>query len=327
MNIENKTVVVTGANGLVGLPTVRKCLEKKAKKVYAVDLRFSDKIKRLAEAYPNQLELIETDLTYLHNCEKLFQAEPINAVLHIAGIKGSPSRTAKSPADYVVPMLLFNTNMIKASFEANVDWFVYFSSVGVYSPADVMVEDSVWSTMPSKNDWHPGWAKRMGELTLDAMKIQHEWDKWTILRPSNIYGPNDNFSPDATVISSNIWKIINVPGDLTCWGDGSPKRDFVYSEDVADATISSVENEVHDTVNVGCGEAVSIKETIETIVTVYEELHGVRKNIVWDTSKPNGDMLRRLSTERQAQYNLLPKTSLYRGIKNILQEFNVGAFN
>lgn len=321
MNIKNKIVLVTGANGLVGLPTVRKCIERGVKKVYAVDLHFSDEIKTLATETPQQLELIQTDLTYLHNCEALFMKNDVNIVLHIAGVKGSPTRTAKSPADYLFPMLMFNTNMMKASFDANVDWFVYLSSVGVYSPADIMFEDSVWQTVPSKNDWHPGWSKRMGELTLDSLKIQHGWDKWTVLRPSNIYGPNDNFSPDATVISSNIWKLFNVEGDLHCWGDGSPKRDFVYSEDVADATIDCVEKELKDIINFGCGKAVSIKETIDTMVFVYYELCGIQKNIVWDTSKPNGDMLRRLSTDKQEQYNLLPKTSLYDGIKHTLTKY------
>lgn len=323
MNIKNKIVLVTGANGLVGLPTVRKCIERGVKKVYAVDLHFSDEIKTLAVETPQQLELIQTDLTYLHNCEALFMKNDVNIVLHIAGVKGSPTKTAKSPADYLFPMLMFNTNMMKASFDANVDWFVYLSSVGVYSPADVMFEDSVWQTVPSKNDWHPGWSKRMGELTLDSLKVQHGWDKWTVLRPSNIYGPNDNFSPDATVISSNIWKLFNVEGDLHCWGDGSPKRDFVYSEDVADATIECVEKEIKDIINFGCGNAVSIKETIDTMVSTYYELYGIQKNIVWDISKPNGDMLRRLSTEKQEQYDLLPKTSLYEGIKYTLNKYKL----
>ena len=321
MNIENKIVLVTGANGLVGLPTVKKCIQRNVKTVYAVDIHFSENMKQLASNHPNQLKLIETDLTYLHNCEDLFKLDNINIVLHIAGIKGSPSRTANSPADYLFPMLMFNTNMIKTAFDANIEWFVYLSSVGVYSSADVMIEDTVWTTTPSKNDWHPGWSKRMGELALDSLKIQHNWNNWTILRPSNIYGPNDKFSPDATVIASNIWKLFNTDGDLRCWGDGSPRRDFVYSEDVAEATILSVENEIRDVINFGCGEAISIKDMIETMVMVYENLYKIKRNIIWDTSKPNGDALRRLSTEKQSHYGILPKTSLYDGIKYTIESY------
>jgi nucleoside-diphosphate-sugar epimerase len=89
-------------------------------------------------------------------------------------------------------MLMFNTNMIKASFDAKVDWFVYLSSVGVYKPADVMNEGDTWSqeetwaSTPSRLDWHPGWTKRMGELTLDSLRVQYGWKNYTVIRPSNI---------------------------------------------------------------------------------------------------------------------------------------------
>jgi GDP-L-fucose synthase len=319
MEINNKTVLITGANGLVGVPAVRKCLDQ-AQAVVAVDLRIGEQLQALKSQFSDRLTLVQTDLTYLHNCESLFADKKIDVVLHIAGVKGSPTRTATCPADYMFPMSMFNMNMIQASFKANVDWFVYLSSVGVYAPADVMEEDSVWSTMPSKNDWHPGWTKRMGELALDALKIQHNWAKWTVIRPSNIYGCNDNFTKDATVIGANIWKLFNTEGDMVCWGNGSARRDFVFGDDVAQASIDVVKKEINDVINFGCGESVSIKDTIETIVEVYKELTGNDKNIVWDTSKPNGDLLRCLSSEKQRKYGILPNTTLKEGIKQTVQE-------
>ena len=315
MEIKQKTIIVTGASGLVGVPAVRKCLEEGAAKVYAVDIRISDDLRRLEAEYPGKCIITLKDLTYLHECEDLFAHEKIDVVLHIAGVKGSPTRTATSPADYMFPMSMFNMNMIQTSFKANVDWFVYLSSVGVYAPADVMEEDSVWSTMPSKNDWHPGWTKRMGELALDALRIQHNWTKWTVIRPSNIYGCNDNFAKDATVISANVWKLFNVEGDMVCWGNGSARRDFVFGDDVAQASIDVVKKEVNDVINFGCGEAVTIKETIETIVEVYKEIKGTDKHIVWDETKPNGDLLRCLSATKQQKYDILPRTTLKDGLK------------
>lgn len=322
MDLRGKNVIVTGANGLVGHPTVRKCLEQGANTVYAIDLRFSAELKQWEINCRGQLKLVEMDLTYLHNCEQLFQKEKIHIVLHMAGIKGSPSRTAKSPADYLFPMMMFNTNMIKASFDANVDWFVYLSSVGVYSPAEVMYEDSVWETMPSKNDWHPGWSKRMGELALDSLKVQYGWDNWTVIRPSNIYGTHDNFAPDATVISTNIWKLFHTEGEnIVCWGDGSPRRDFVFGDDVAQATIDVVEKEVKDVINFGCGEAVTIKQTIETIVEEYQKITSRKKTITWDTSKMNGDAVRCLGAEKQKKYGILPQTSLQEGIHRTIKYY------
>jgi GDP-L-fucose synthase len=319
MKIQNKTILITGANGLVGVPTVRKCLEEGAAKVIAVDIHLGAQLLKLTEEYPDRLDYKMVDLTYLHSCENLFKNTKIDIVLHIAGVKGSPARSSKQPCDYLFPMLMFNTNMIKAAFDAKVDWFVYLSSVGVYQPTEIMREEDVWVTTPSKNDWYPGWTKRMGEATLEALQVQYGWDNWTVIRPSNIYGLNDNFSQDATVISSNIWKLYNVEGnDIVCWGNGSARRDFVFGDDVAQASIDVVKKEVKDIINFGCAEAVTIKETIETIVDCYKEISGESKNIVWDETKMNGDPVRCLSPERQKKYGILPQTTLRNGIKQTI---------
>lgn len=322
MDLKNKRIVITGASGLVGYPTVVKCLEEGAVEVIAADIKISDELTQLKMKYPvGQLTLIQTDLTYLNNCQKLFSTE-VDICLHLAGIKGSPTRAAKQPADYLFPMMMFNTNMIKAAFDAKVKWFVYTSSVGVYEPADVMLEDTVWKTLPSKNDWYPGWSKRMGELAIESLKVQHNWENWTIIRPANIYGKKDNFAPDATVIGANIYKVAHTDGDqIVCWGNGTARRDFVYGDDVAQAVIDVVKKEVKDVINFGCGEAVTIKETIETIVESYKEITGNTKQIVWDETKPNGDLLRCLSSDKQSKYGILPTTSLKQGIKQTLEEY------
>jgi len=323
MELKNKTVLITGANGLVGIPTVEKCIQEGASKVIAVDIRIGAKLEEIKAKFGDVVSLEQVDLTYMDQCERLFKDRQVDVVLHIAGVKGSPTRAAKCPADYLFPMLMFNTNIIKASHDANVGWFVYMSSVGVYNPSDVMKEDDVWTTMPSKNDWYPGWTKRVGELSLEALGIQYGWKNWTVIRPANIYGLYDNFSPEATVIGSNTWKIFNVDGDdIVCWGDGSAKRDFVFSEDVAQAAIDSVKKEVNDVINFGSATATSIKDTIEIIVSEYKGITGKDKNIVWDTTKPNGDMIRRLDPSKQIKYGILPATTLKDGIRKTLEYYN-----
>ena len=102
---------------------------------------------------------------------------------------------------------------------------MYTSSVGVYETADVEVlrEDDVWKTFVSKNDWHGGWAKRMGELQADAYSIQYKRNNISIVRPGNVYGRYDNFdSENAMVIPSLINKAINSEdGTFSVWGDGA----------------------------------------------------------------------------------------------------------
>ena len=105
MEFTGKKVIVTGANGLVGLPTVKKVLDEGAAKVYAVDLRISDNLKFLQSQYGSDyLVLVQTDLTYLSHCEDLFKEEKIDIVLHIAGVKGSPARSSNAAGCSPKPM-------------------------------------------------------------------------------------------------------------------------------------------------------------------------------------------------------------------------------
>lgn len=182
---QNKNILVTGGAGMVGRALTTKLL-RLGSKVTIADLHC-----------PNDLEpevsYVNKDLRYLHNCEEI--CEDKDFVFNIIGVKGSPQACATQPADFMVPMLQFNTNMMEAARRANVEWYLYTSSVGVYSPADVFYEEDVWSTFPSPNDKFAGWAKRMGELQAEAYSIQYGWNKVSIVRPANIFGKYDNFNP------------------------------------------------------------------------------------------------------------------------------------
>jgi nucleoside-diphosphate-sugar epimerase len=92
----------------------------------------------------------------------------------------------------------------------------------------------------------------------------------------------------------------------------------VFGDDVAQASIDVVKKEVKDIINFGCAEAITIKETIETIIDCYKEISGETKNIVWDETKMNGDPIRCLSPDRQKKYGILPQTTLRDGIKQTI---------
>jgi len=218
----------------------------------------------------------------------------------------------EAPASFSVPMIQFNANMIEASYNAGVEWFLYTSSVGVYHPAEVFVEDDVWKTFPSENDWFAGWAKRIGEMNVEAYMKQHNWDKCSIVRPANVYGPNDNFGKWSMVVPSLIKKAIE-NDVLSVWGDGSPIRDLIYAEDVARGMIHMVENQITQPVNLGSGTGVTIKEVADIVAGYFD------KKIEWDTSKPMGDMKRLMSTKRAESYGFTPKVSLEQGIIKTIQ--------
>ena len=283
---KNKNIVVTGANGMIGTKLTELLMDTDCNYVMGVDLP-------------------EIDLRDRKACE--FVCKDADIVFHLAGIKGSPQRCMESPASFSVPMVQFNANMIEAAYEADVEWFLYTSSVGVYHPAEVFKEDDVWKTFPSENDWYAGWAKRMGELNVQAYMKEYNWNKCSIVRPANVYGPYDNFGEWSMVIPSLIKKA-KENYVLEVWGDGSPIRDFIYSEDVARGMMHMVENKVTEPVNLGSGSGITIKEIANIIAEYFD------REIVWDKDKPMGDSKRLMSMERSNELGFEPKIKLKEGI-------------
>ena len=143
---------------------------------------------------------------FLENVKNLFFYEMPDAVLNCFGIKGSPLRAKTKPVDFLYPSFKINTEIINQCAKHNI-WLVFVSSVGVYAPAEKFVEDSVWKTLPSEADWFPSWSKRMGEILLESYKVQYGYDKWSIIRPANIFGEYDDFSGNGTVIGTQCKKV------------------------------------------------------------------------------------------------------------------------
>ena len=303
-------ILVTGCSGLVGTHLVKK-LEDYGYSVVGVDLKYSKELPDSDRFIFQDMDLRDSD-----EVNVLFDHYNFNGVINAFGIKGSPIRAKEKPLDFLEPSIKVNTNIIDNSHKHNC-WLVFMSSVGVYEPAEEFVEDSVWNTLPSPNDWFPSWSKRIPELYLEAYKVQHGYDKWTIVRPANIFGEYDNFGEGATVIGATCRKIYDSDGEIEAWGDGTPTRDFIYAGDVANGCIKCFEDKLHITTNLGSGEEISIKRMIETV----SKVSGKEININWDTSKPNGDMRRKMSTKIQEEYGLLPKLGFEQGIKNTYKHY------
>ena len=96
-----------------------------------------------------EVEFIKVDLRYFGKCEMICKG--MDYVFNLVGIKCSPKVTLEQPADIMGPMMQFNTNMLEAAMKANVKWYLYTSTVGVYTPAEVFYEDDVWKGSPSPN--------------------------------------------------------------------------------------------------------------------------------------------------------------------------------
>jgi GDP-L-fucose synthase len=296
----DKKALITGSNGLVGRHLVKKCLES-GYHVIGVD-----NVKPTIDDY----NFILADLTKPGVIEDIFNKHEFDVVFNCFGVKGSPIRAKNSPVDFLYPSFKINTEIINQCQKNNI-WLVFVSSVGVYSPAEKFVEDDVWKTLPGESDWFPSWSKRMGELLLEACKVQYNYDRWSIVRPANIFGEYDDFSGNGTVIASTIKKVFEANNEIVAWGDGSPIRDFVYAGDVADALITLHKERLNITINFGSGENITIKNMIEDLI----EISGKNINVVWDDTKPNGDLRRQMDITKQTQYKLLPKLGFKQALR------------
>ncbi len=302
---KGKKALVTGGTGLIGRPLVE----------ILIDLGCSVRIASLDDPSRahKEAEFVKLDLTRFDNCIKA--CEGMDFVFHLAGIKGSPAMTAQKPASFFVPTILFNTNMMEAARQSGVKKYLFTSSVGVYGPAEIFYEDTVWKTFPSENDRFAGWAKRMGELQADAYKIEYGWNGVEIVRPANVYGPYDNFDPmNAMVIPSLIRRATSGENPLVVWGDGSAVRDFIYAKDVARGMLLVMEKSPGKPVNLGSGDGVNIKTIVEIIVGNLKK----KPKVIWDTTKPSGDKKRLMDISRAKSLGFKLETNIEEGIRETM---------
>lgn len=299
---KNKKVLVTGGAGMIGRELVSILLDREAD-VYVADLKQPEDIK-------DKVSFVNVDLREFSSCLKI--CEGMDYVFNLVGIKCSPRVCIEEPAKIMGPMMQFNTNMLEAAMHQRVKWYLYTSTVGVYQPAEVLKEDDVWSTQPSKNDWFGGWAKRMGELQCLAYQKQYGKGKCSIVRPANVYGSHDNFDLDSAMVIPSLIRKAFSNDRLEVWGDGSAIRDFIHARDVARGMIFAVENKITEPINLGSGEDITIKR----IATTIAEEAGV--DIQWDTTKPTGDPRRVFDMTKAKSYGFEPEISIEDGIKETI---------
>jgi len=302
---DKKRVLVTGGTGLIGRPLVEGLLEKGAN----VRIASLDPASRAHQ----DVEFHQVDLTERQNCRDVCKG--MNYVFNLVGVKSTPKMSLEKPASYLVPTLLFNTNMMEAAREEGVENYMFTSTIGVYAPAPVFYEDDVWKTFPSEKDRFPGWAKRIGELQAEAYRIQYGWEGISIVRPANVYGPHDNFcSENSMVVPSLIKRAVDGENPMVVWGDGSAVRDFIHARDVADGMMRVMESGYTEPVNIGSGNGYSISALVDAILPNLKK----RPQVEWDTTKPTGDKMRVMDNSRMRSLGWEPRISLEEGVREVM---------
>ena len=302
---ENKKILVTGGSGMIGRQLVS-LLKNENAEIHVADLNKPVNM-------PDDIIFHNVDLKNFDNCKNICKG--MDYVFNLVGIKCSPQVCIERPAEIMGPMMQFNTNMLEAAMLSNVEWYLYTSTVGVYEPAEVLFEDDVWNSQPSKNDWYGGWAKRMGELHCQAYEKQFGKGICSIVRPANVYGPYDNFDPENAMVIPSLIRKANDNEILEVWGDGSPIRDFIHCRDVALGMMHLVKNKVTEPVNLGSGSGISIKQ----IADIISKRFG--REIKWLSDKPMGDKRRVFDTKRAEKYGFKTQISLEFGINETIDWF------
>ena len=304
MKLDEKTVLVTGGNGFLGKFVLKELELKKTKKILA----------------PTSKEL---DLRDNENCKKI--VKNVDVIIHLAGNVGGIGKMREKPGDIFYDNIMMGTQLIHQAKEEGVEKFVGLGTVCSYPKISSMpfLEDSLWEGYPEETNAAYGLSKKMMLVQADAYRQQFGLNS-TILFPTNLYGPTDNFEPTTShVIPAIILKVHNAlkekSNQIILWGDGSPSRDFLYVEDAAKGVVLATER--YDNalpVNLGSEEEISIKELGELIC----KLMGFNGEIIWDATKPNGQPRRCVSNKRaEKEFGFKPNTKLEEGLKNTIDWF------
>ena len=260
------------------------------------------------------------DLRVRHDVDTFFRIHNPEYVFLAAAKVGGIGGNSTYPADFIYDNLMIQTNVIDAAYRNKVKKLLFLGSSCIYPkfPKIPITEDQLMTSPLEESNSAYAIAKIAGMRMCQAYRQQHGFNAISLM-PTNLYGPNDNFDiNNGHVLPSLIAKF---HGSLEksehwvvkLWGDGSPKREFLHVDDLAEACVKCMQDyNDPEPINVGTGEDVTIKELAETIVDVV----GYKNHYEWDTSKPNGTPRKVLNVDKMKSLGWEPKIGLREGIES-----------
>jgi len=261
------------------------------------------------------------DLRQWQYCQAVTQDQDL--VFHLAATVGGIGINREKPGEFFYDNLMMGTQLMEAARQAEVTKFVSIGTICAYPKFTPIPfrEENLWDGYPEETNAPYGLAKKMLLVQGQAYRQQYGFQSIYLL-PVNLYGPGDNFEPHSShVIPALIKKCIdavNVGADsIEVWGDGSPTREFLYVEDAAEGIVLAAERyDGAEPINLGSGMEISIRDLVETIA----QLTGFKGDIVWDSSKPNGQPRRQLDVSRaEQQFGFRAHTSFEEGLRRTIE--------
>ena len=309
-----KNILVTGGSGFVGSHFVEKLVAAGAQ--VTVPYRNRKKAEKNLKNVLNKIILVEGNLYNAEFCDNITKGKDI--VCHLAADVGGIQYNVAHPGTIFKENLSAFMNILDAARKNNVERFLTVSSACVYSKECTIPTPEIegFKDVPEQTNEGYGWAKRMEEFLSRAYAKEFGM-KIAIVRPSNMYGPRDNFEAEkAHVIPNLLTKIMNGQGTLTVFGTGRPTRAFLYVEDFCEGAMAAVEDACDgDPINIGSDEEISIKALVELLCKHTDKT----LKVIFDTTKQDGH-LRRPSriTKAKAKLQFKPKVSIEEGIKKTI---------
>jgi GDP-L-fucose synthase len=262
------------------------------------------------------------DLTSPTDTERLYTDARPELVIHLAAEVGGIGANRANPGRYWYANLMMGANVIEQSRVHGVAKTVLLGTICSYPKFTPVPfhEDDLWNGYPEETNAPYGVAKKALLGGAQSYREQYEMDLIYLL-PVNLYGPRDNFDLETShVIPALIRKMVESQErgerEIVLWGDGSPTREFLYVEDCADGILLAArEYDGAEPVNLGTGEEISIRDLAELI----GELTGFEGEIVWDTTKPNGQPRRQLDVTRaQERFGFRARVDLRDGLSRTI---------
>ena len=298
------TIVVAGHTGLVG-SAIYELLQTKGESVIGVNRTVVD--------------LLDRKRTF----EFINDTKP-EVVIDSAAIAGGIGANNSFPVEFLSQNLQIQTNLMDASHSANVKRFVFLGSSCIYPrlcPQPIKEEYLMSGPLEVTNSAYAV-AKIAGIEGIKSYRKQFR-RKWISLMPTNVYGPRDNFNLETghvlpSLVNRFTSAVASKSKDVTLWGTGEAKREFLHSKDLARAILFALDNYDEDNhLNVGTGVDVSIKE-LAIMVARFTNFQG---GLIWDSSKPDGTPRKVLDVSRLKALGWRPQINLEQGIESTIKWF------
>ena len=302
---KNGKIYVAGHRGMVGSAIVRE-LEKQG---------YTNIVTRTSK---------ELDLRRQAEVEKFFEEEKPDYVFLAAAKVGGIMANSKHPADFMYDNMILEMNVIEAAYENKVKKLMFLGSSCIYprmAPQPMPESCLLTSALEQTNEAY-ALAKISGLKYCEYLNKQYGTDYISVM-PTNLYGPNDNYHPEHSHVLPALIRRFheakeNGLEEVVIWGTGTPLREFLYVDDLAEACVYLMNNySGNETVNLGTGKEVTIKELAETV----KEIVGFEGSLTFDTTKPDGTPRKLLDVSKLESLGWKYHTELKEGIKLAYEDF------